>query len=788
MTDLVLLRERCAKDPSAYKDDFISQLKHFESSFEMISLNPEENSKGFSNLVVFISSLCKQYKKETEHVPMKLLNFIEQHAKTVSTQIRVNVVNALVQYRKQSLIQPKVLLPAMFKLFRINDKQLRKIVYNLIIGDIVNMNEKKNDIGMNRYLQNFMYQMLDDPNRIAAKKSLDVMIQLYYKRIWNDERTVNVISSACLSADANISTAGLKFFLGTNAGVDDEDEINKKKSEAKESNAKKKLEKMNGNSNVSKKTKKKERAYKKAVKQLHKSERDKEKYEDIESKAAIEMLNDPQTFAEKLFGKLKNSNFRFEVRIMLMDVISRCIAYHQLVILNFYSYFQKYLEPYQTHITKILAICAQAAHELVPPELLESIVMIIANKFVNDRSSPESISAGLNTIREICSRQPRVMSKTLLSDLTRYIKSKNKYIVQSARGLVTLFREIDPLMLRRRDRGKDTDLTNKIQPFGSTTYDEIDGIDLLNAFKQGKIDPDELEDISSGSEDEDGDFISDDDSDEDGITITEDDILNSRQGDSEEEEEEEEEDDENDDMASDEEDEGVDENGVVWKIKKVTDSDSDSDDSESEDDMMGGEDIQNSEDDEDDSEEEEEGSDDEIEVEDDLMGGEDIEHSEEEASDEDDSEEEEVKEKPKEKTKEEIAAEKEKFLSSEILTQEDFDLIKKLKKLKSLKKISKKNMKPSQFVDLADIESSIKKKRKDLIADGEMPEKEKFKWERRKKEAGSKTNSEKKKNKPFMMTKHSFGVRKKVKMGTNEKKWRKEKSMKKQIKFQIKHH
>ena len=158
----------------------------------------------------------------------------------------------------------------MFKLFRINDKQLRKIVYNLIIGDIVNMNEKKNDTGMNRYLQNFMYQMLDDPNRIAAKKSLDVMIQLYYKRIWNDERTVNVISSACLSADANISTAGLKFFLGTNAGVDDEDQINKMKSETKESNAKKKLEKMNGNSNISKRTKKKERAYKKAVRQVKK--------------------------------------------------------------------------------------------------------------------------------------------------------------------------------------------------------------------------------------------------------------------------------------------------------------------------------------------------------------------------------------------------------------------------------------------------------------------------------------------------------------------------------------
>jgi hypothetical protein len=36
MTDLSLLREKCAKDPSAYKEDFISQLKHFESAFGMM--------------------------------------------------------------------------------------------------------------------------------------------------------------------------------------------------------------------------------------------------------------------------------------------------------------------------------------------------------------------------------------------------------------------------------------------------------------------------------------------------------------------------------------------------------------------------------------------------------------------------------------------------------------------------------------------------------------------------------------------------------------------------------
>jgi len=44
-----------------------------------------------------------------------------------------------------------------------------------------------------------MYVMLKDEQSIAAKKSLEVMTELYRKRIWTDAKTVNVIATACLS-------------------------------------------------------------------------------------------------------------------------------------------------------------------------------------------------------------------------------------------------------------------------------------------------------------------------------------------------------------------------------------------------------------------------------------------------------------------------------------------------------------------------------------------------------------------------------------------------------------
>lgn len=55
-------------------------------------------------------------------------------------------------------------------------------------------------------LQNFMFGMLKDSNSKAAKMSLGVMIELYKKKIWNDAKTVNVISVACFSKIVKVTT------------------------------------------------------------------------------------------------------------------------------------------------------------------------------------------------------------------------------------------------------------------------------------------------------------------------------------------------------------------------------------------------------------------------------------------------------------------------------------------------------------------------------------------------------------------------------------------------------
>lgn len=141
-----------------------------------------------------------------------------------------------------------------FKLFRCKDKPLRQMLYSHIVTDIKNINEKHKNQKMNRTLQNFMYTMLNDPSDIAAKKSLDVMIDLNRKRIWfalpppssakslfrrsqsrlgnrhlvidrNDAKTVNVISQGCFSKFSKVKVDAIQFFLSAESTEIEEEDV-----------------------------------------------------------------------------------------------------------------------------------------------------------------------------------------------------------------------------------------------------------------------------------------------------------------------------------------------------------------------------------------------------------------------------------------------------------------------------------------------------------------------------------------------------------------------------------
>jgi protein SDA1 len=169
--------------------------------------------------------------------------------------------------------------------------------------------------------------------------------------------------------------------------------------------------------------------------------------------------------------------------------VTRLVGLHKLTIISLYSWFVRYLTPKQLNVTSFLASLAQATHNLVPPDVIEPLVVKIANEFVSEASASEVAAAGINAIREVALRQPLCMTETLLQDLVMYQRSKDKGVVMAAKGLQSLYREVYPELLQKKYRGKEATMglrsgELKQRKFGEEEAGGIEGIELLEKYKE----------------------------------------------------------------------------------------------------------------------------------------------------------------------------------------------------------------------------------------------------------------------------------------------------------------
>jgi len=128
--------------------------------------------------------------------------------------------------------------------------------------------------------------MLKDPNETASKRSLTVMIELYKRKLWNDEKCVNVLAEACLNTNPKICASACKFFLVLNYDFESESESESSDEEDK------KL--MQGRYKGTKKmTKARQSNLDKAIKQHKRKEKRKNKVKITTDFLPIDLIYDP---------------------------------------------------------------------------------------------------------------------------------------------------------------------------------------------------------------------------------------------------------------------------------------------------------------------------------------------------------------------------------------------------------------------------------------------------------------------------------------------------------------
>ena len=200
----------------------------------------------------------------------------------------------------------------------------------------------------------------------------------------------------------------------------------------------------------------------------------------------IDLIYDPQAFAEKVFNKLRKSTERYEVKLLMMRLISRMIGRHQLFIQPFYPHILRYLQSHEKDkIGEIFAMIIESCHELVPPEEIKPIIEKIISNFITEYCANQHITIGLNAIRELLLRMPLALDESQIEYLVAFRSFRNSSVVNAAKSLINYFRDVCPHLLPKKFRGRFTKLDDdnrkeEVMVYGRQRINyNIDGIELL---------------------------------------------------------------------------------------------------------------------------------------------------------------------------------------------------------------------------------------------------------------------------------------------------------------------
>ncbi|RHZ66826.1 Severe Depolymerization of Actin [Aspergillus turcosus] len=511
------LQHKIRRDPKSYIEDFRAQHYQYESHREIFMAAPTAATDtgiiSLRELIDFIAHVADCYPTITNDFPQQLIDILTQHHLVLEPELREKIVGSLVLLRKKELLDSATLLQTLFPiLITTPSKTLRALIFQKILMDLRSSNAKTTNHKLNRTMQTVLFNLVTS-DRTSSKGlwAIKLTRELWKRQIWTDAKAVEVMKEATLSENEKVIVGGVRFFLG---GDKEREEMEDESSDEEAID----LGRVKHQVGINKKTRKKSRAVEKAKATVKKRERKKNQPHPLNF-SALHLLHDPQGFAEALFSKhLQNtkSNLNLDQKLLVLQLVSRLVGLHRLHIMHLYSYFQKYLTPRQASVTSFLASLAQASHDLVPPDVLEPLVQKIANEFVSEAAASEVATAGLNAIREICARQPLAMNETLLQDLVMYRKSKDKGVVMAARGLLSLYRDVGADMLKRRDRGKEASMSlrageKKERRFGEQQTGEIEGLELLEKWKEEERRKRRIEKgLPSDAEDDEDDEAEDD--------------------------------------------------------------------------------------------------------------------------------------------------------------------------------------------------------------------------------------------------------------------------------------
>lgn len=557
------LQNLIKRSSESYAEEFAAQWARFGSQVKIVQLGlvgAKADEENLREVTGFVCQVAHLYPSLTGALPSILSGLLLSSAPTASTsslnpsgganvgisgggvqlgpETRKTMMQGLVLLRRRDVISGVDLLKTLFPLLSMTTSpNLRSFILKTILGDIKEANLRTKNHKLNRMVQGLLFGMIDrgisaeserlgtgvkasrrgDVKIVGAREAMwavKIASELWRKNVWRDSKTVSIVASACFHPDTKVQSAAIHFFLVT-------PEVGEKADDADsddEDNEGPDIKTVKHRQEINKKRKSSDRRAKREIKNANGRLRQAERMakEPSINFSALQLLQDPQTFGEKLYGSLVkyDRSYTLDHKVLIMSLFGRVSSTHKLSVLSFYSYVIKYLTHHQLQITAILVALAQSVHDLTPPDELTPVVKKLAGEFVHGGVAAEVNAAGLNAITEICRRQPWCMERELLEDLVEYKMSKDKGVMVASRGLLQLYREVNPGLLKRRERGKVASMAGvDAEPlqYGESrdAATGIEGLDLLAKHlaekeKEGAAEGDEEEDWKEWEVESDG--------------------------------------------------------------------------------------------------------------------------------------------------------------------------------------------------------------------------------------------------------------------------------------------
>jgi len=158
---LYTLQDKIKRQPEMYRDEFHTHMRIFQEKLAAFKESPAKKDEQLEDYCKFMAHISGVYREDVaEFLCHELINVLQQYYSILNPSVRLSFVTALKIQRGKDVVSPSVVLPVLLKLFRCEDKGLRKFLHSIIVSDLKKLNQNHKVQNINRKLQTFIFQML----------------------------------------------------------------------------------------------------------------------------------------------------------------------------------------------------------------------------------------------------------------------------------------------------------------------------------------------------------------------------------------------------------------------------------------------------------------------------------------------------------------------------------------------------------------------------------------------------------------------------------------------------